>query len=507
MPLKVVIVEDNPSTIRSLMQTIRWATLDCEIVGTASDGESGYKLILRESPDIVLTDIRMPRMDGLDMITQVRQQLPDCKIIIITGYDQFQYASRAIKLAVFDYILKPIDNPELERTISRAAAMMRSKLEVDVALDLAKTLKRRAQMLSLLTNESQRGLGVGGMLADVGITFSAYYVMVVQLMDERVYSQAMLNHIDTVMARMNISAVTLLLYDSVVIFIYTDKAENDWRSEAERVATAIHTEVVNPARIGISKQGTSQHTIRQAYHHARQALWEIALCKHPCPYNFYQSEEERLPNERIIDMYRKIDELLEKADLSEASAAEAAAVIAEQSGQQYSNLRAMVTLYAMALRKKFPCPLDEKLHASLYETWFVSNASDAHNCLTRICAALREACLAHDSSTQSLLTRNALQYIRLHAIEGLCLNDVAEKINVSANYLSALIRKETGITFHEHVLNAKMAVARTMLADPRILVDEVARAVGYSNYISFYNAFKRIEHMTPTEYRNRKVDV
>lgn len=162
MPLKVVIVEDNPSTIHSLMQTIRWAALDCEIVGTASDGESGYKLILRESPDIVLTDIRMPRMDGLDMITQVRQQLPDCKIIIITGYDQFQYASRAIKLAVFDYILKPIDNPELERTISRAAAMMRSKLEVDVALDLAKTLKRRAQMLSLLTNESQRGLGVGG---------------------------------------------------------------------------------------------------------------------------------------------------------------------------------------------------------------------------------------------------------------------------------------------------------------------------------------------------------
>ena len=75
-----------------------------------------------------------------------------------------------------------------------------------------------------------------------------------------------------------------------------------------------------------------------------------------------------------------------------------------------------------------------------------------------------------------------------------------------ANYLSALMRKETGITFHEHVLEAKMAVARSMLADPRILVEEVARAVGYGNYISFYNAFKRVEHMTPTEFRNRKAD-
>lgn len=88
-------------------------------------------------------------------------------------------------------------------------------------------------------------------------------------------------------------------------------------------------------------------------------------------------------------------------------------------------------------------------------------------------------------------------------MEGLQLSEVSEKLCVSANYLSALIRKETGITFHEHVLEAKMSVARTMLADPRILVEEVARAVGYSNYISFYNAFKRVEHMTPTEYRNQ----
>ena len=74
---------------------------------------------------------------------------------------------------------------------------------------------------------------------------------------------------------------------------------------------------------------------------------------------------------------------------------------------------------------------------------------------------------------------------------------------VSSSYLSAHIRKETGVTFHEHVTEAKMAVARTMLNDPRVLVEEVAYAVGYNNYISFYNAFKRTQHMTPTEYRNK----
>ena len=111
------------------MQTVDWQSLDCVIAGTANNGESGLKLILAEKPDIVLTDIRMPRKDGLDMIEGIHRDLPDCKVIIITGYDQFQYASRAIKLSVFDYILKPIDNQEIERTVQRAANLTRRKRE------------------------------------------------------------------------------------------------------------------------------------------------------------------------------------------------------------------------------------------------------------------------------------------------------------------------------------------------------------------------------------------
>lgn len=504
MTLKVVIVEDNPATVRSLMQTIDWASLDCEVAGTANNGESGLRLILDKSPDIVLTDIRMPRKDGLDMIEEVHKELPDCKVIIITGYDQFQYASRAIKLSVFDYILKPIDNNEIERTIRHAAAMTRRKQETDVALGQAAMLKRRVQLLNLLTNDSQRGQGVRGMLANVGLDFSSYYIMVIQLQDERVFTPATFNHVDAVLSRLNVKATTLFLYDSIVIFIVVEDPDSDWRSEAESIAETVNAELVTPVRIGVSKLGASRHVIRQVYYQARFALWEIALCKNPCVSSFYQDEEERRPSERVIELNRKMDELLNKTDLSDESAIEAADVISEQSGKQYSNLRAMVTLYVMSLRKKFPCPLDEKIHSAVFDTWFVTSTQDVRDCLLRICRAIRESISAQDNARQSLLTRNALQFIRLHAVDGLSLNEVAENLCISANYLSALIRKETGITFHEHVLTAKMRIARTMLADPRILVNEVANAVGYGNYISFYNAFKRIEHMTPTEYRNRK---
>lgn len=502
MSLKVVIVEDNPTTVLSLVKTIDWDVMKCEVAGTAGDGESGGVMIRQLKPDIVLTDIRMPVKSGLDMIADVRDDVPDCRFVIITGYDEFQYASQAIKLGVFDYLLKPIDNEEVMRTVRRAAAVTRRQMENDVALEQAENLKMRAQLLTLLTNDSQRGQGVHELLAGAGLQFHTYYIMALQQTEERYFSQAVLNRVEAVLARRRMRTVTLLLYDLAVIFVPRGDDGKGRHEEATELAYDLFDELVNPVRIGVSGLGQSSHAIRQAYLQARRALWEAALRKgnHACV--FYEDQGDGpVGQEHIADTQRQIDELIARAELTDGFAAEAARALAEQSGRQYSNLRAMMFLYTTGLRRRFGLSADEELDAVMSGIWFVSTEEDVRLCLKE----LNEAFLRRmDMPKQSLLTRNALQYINLHAIEGIQLNDVADKLCVSANYLSALIRKETGVTFHEHMLEARMNVARSMLADPRILVEEVARAVGYGNYISFYNAFKRIEHMTPTEYRNRK---
>lgn len=502
MSLKVVIVEDNPTTVLSLVKTIDWDVMKCEVAGTAGDGESGGVMIRQLKPDIVLTDIRMPVKSGLDMIADVREDVPDCRFVIITGYDEFQYASQAIKLGVFDYLLKPIDNEEVMRTVRRAAAVTRRQMENDVALEQAENLKMRAQLLTLLTNDSQREQGVHELLAGAGLQFHTYYIMALQQTEERYFSQAVLNRVEAVLARRRMRTVTLLLYDLAVIFVPRGDDGKGWHEEATELAYDLFDELVNPVRIGVSGLGQSSHAIRQAYLQARRALWEAALRKGNRACVFYEDQGDGpVGQEHIADTQRQIDELIARAELTDGFAAEAARALAEQSGRQYSNLRAMMFLYTTGLRRRFGLSADEELDAVMSGIWFVSTEEDVRLCLKE----LNEAFLRRmDMPKQSLLTRNALQYINLHAIEGIQLNDVADKLCVSANYLSALIRKETGVTFHEHMLEARMNVARSMLADPRILVEEVARAVGYGNYISFYNAFKRIEHMTPTEYRNRK---
>ena len=360
MQFKVVIVEDNPLTIRSLVETIDWAALNCAVAGTAYNVEDGKQLILSVCPDILLTDIRMPQCEGLDMIEAVRSQVPDCKIIIITGYDQFQYASRAIKLAVFDYLLKPIQNEEVVDSVSRAMDDIRHHRNVTENMEQINQVRQQAQLLSLLTNPAQKGQGVHKIMKDLNLLFGAYYIMTMQIKGEETFSQSSLNHLDRVIGSRQVKAITCLLYDTMVAFVMRPEEDDGWHAEAERLARTIAEETGLPVHIGISCQHRSLHEIRQAYQQSRQAMWEATLMQDAEPsIVFYAAEENRnLPNQRIADFNARMAALMEKAELSDASAREAARELVELSGHQYSQLRAMIAMYSLELRKKFGAPSD-----------------------------------------------------------------------------------------------------------------------------------------------------
>lgn len=118
--LRIVIVEDEDIIRRGLVCTIDWMAMGCMVVGDAPDGESGLALIEQERPDLVLTDIRMPKMGGIEMITAAKM-LPGLFFwtIFITSYADFEYARQAVKLQAMDYLLKPIDEEELGKAIRK----------------------------------------------------------------------------------------------------------------------------------------------------------------------------------------------------------------------------------------------------------------------------------------------------------------------------------------------------------------------------------------------------
>ena len=121
---RVVLVDDERLIIRGLSSVVPWAELGCEVAGVAYDGKTGLELIRSLRPDIVLTDIRMPNMDGLTMLAALRSEYPEIQTAVLTAYRDFDYARQAITLGVFRYLLKPSDLNELKETFRLMAARL-----------------------------------------------------------------------------------------------------------------------------------------------------------------------------------------------------------------------------------------------------------------------------------------------------------------------------------------------------------------------------------------------
>ncbi len=117
--LKIVVVEDEALVRRGIVLAVDWAALGCVVVGEAANGEDGVREIERFDPDIIITDIKMPRMDGIEMVHLLRERGNTAHVIILTAYGSFAYAQSAIKLGATDYLLKPFHDGDLEQAIRK----------------------------------------------------------------------------------------------------------------------------------------------------------------------------------------------------------------------------------------------------------------------------------------------------------------------------------------------------------------------------------------------------
>jgi YesN/AraC family two-component response regulator len=114
---KVVIIDDEPIIVEGISRMISWEDFECRVVATANDGDEGIEIIRKFSPNIVITDIAMPDMDGLTMMAGVKSEFPNMEISILTGYRKFEYAQKAINLGVTRFLLKPSSLAEIEEAI------------------------------------------------------------------------------------------------------------------------------------------------------------------------------------------------------------------------------------------------------------------------------------------------------------------------------------------------------------------------------------------------------
>lgn len=149
--MKVMLVEDEALILQGLQAILDWEKLGLTVIHTAINGEEALKCWDREPVDIVVTDIEMPRMGGLELLKQIREKDARVRFIILTGYDEFEYARLAIRLEVENYILKPIDEEELEKALLEAVEHLLAKDRKAVA-----HIDEKSRLMQFLSESFQR---------------------------------------------------------------------------------------------------------------------------------------------------------------------------------------------------------------------------------------------------------------------------------------------------------------------------------------------------------------
>lgn len=161
MKYQVLLVDDEKIYLDYLQKMINWESMDCEICGCAQNGEEAIQMVEEKTPDIVFMDINMSQMDGLDACEVLQDRKSSVKVIIMTAYNEFSFAHRAIRLNVFDYLLKPFDEEELSKALKKCIAEIRKERNYEKnqeetflkgLLDSGMPGKEREQMEQMISN-------------------------------------------------------------------------------------------------------------------------------------------------------------------------------------------------------------------------------------------------------------------------------------------------------------------------------------------------------------------
>ena len=126
---RILLADDEEEVRKAIIRKIDWENIGFQVVGDADNGEEALEKIEQLKPDVVMTDIRMPYMDGLTLTARIRQKYPSIKVLIFSGYDDFEYAQQAIKLNVTEYILKPVNVEELTEILHRVRDSLNEEIE------------------------------------------------------------------------------------------------------------------------------------------------------------------------------------------------------------------------------------------------------------------------------------------------------------------------------------------------------------------------------------------
>jgi two-component system response regulator YesN len=538
--VKLFLVEDEIIMRDGIKNNIDWEAEGIEFVGEASDGELAYPQIQKLKPDILVTDIKMPFMDGLELAQLVRKDFPEMKIIILSGYDDFSYAQKAVSLNVTEYLLKPISPQKLLEPIRREAKQIEQSRREQECTDLTEEVKRERRILEkqiffrkIVRNELQMTeILEKGRELDMELSASWYQIILVYIdtADGKTadYSERQ-NEILHKISRNMLTVPGWYDFDrgteGMAVLVLGDSEEELNKKVDENIARIV--EIVRGYQeaayfIGI---GTCVNRLRQlgeSYDEANRAFAHRFMQTESTVFDSRKMSGKDEGKETGMDFHdvdiSRLDRKVISNFLHMGAVDEVGHFITEyfeSMGRQ--NVQSVIFLQYITMDIYF-C-----IAAFLEEIGYgmedvTDECGDINDVVKRFTTLdkvkeyfekiLTGALKLRDSISQkkfSQLMKKAKNYMEAnYNRDDISLNNVAAQVNVSPNYFSTIFSQETGKTFCESLTEIRMGKAKELLMTTGKKTSEIAYDVGYKDPHYFSFMFKKTQGCTAREYRNRK---
>lgn len=546
--LKIFLAEDEVVVRETIKRMIPWEELGFELVGEAADGEMALPLLIRQQPDLLITDIKMPFMDGLTLARLAKKEIPGLKVVILSGYDDFNYAKQAIGIGVEDYLLKPITKNALIERLSE----IRSRYEHEkTQKEYYEKFQREMQAYEKNSSRDFFEALVGGSMdmmevykraekLGLDIVAEAYNVLIFTMNCDEDFSgqrdeyssweveslelleNFFAGHSSAMLFRSNIFSYGVLLKGQ------RETIEENTRACVDEIRKILSRQDGRREwflAVGQSVERLSQ--IQKSYHTASRAFSqrylydenilyydEMETMEHPGG----QAETEDNAYLQKVDVNALNPAILQKF-LSNGLQEETENFVKDyfyaigQEPMESLVFRNYVILNVrfsvISFIKGLGCDTNEMESADTEEV-LAESGKNMESAIAYAKKMISQAIEIRDQNSgnknRSIL-RTAVDFIDSHYMdEEISLNTVANVANVSSNHFSALFSQNMGQTFIEYLTTLRMNKAKELLRCTGMRSSEIAGEIGYKDAHYFSYLFKKTQGMTPSDYRKVRED-
>ena len=522
---KVLIVDDEKRIAELIRSLIHWEELGLTCIGLKMDGEMAWETIREEHPDIVITDIRMPVMSGLEMIRKAREEEIPVDFIVMSGYQEFEYAHTAMQYGVESYLVKPVDEEELNRCLADIRQRVQKEAELQ---EENRTLREKVEKSEWILKQNflrniieQRETSPD---SEVDLRGEIYRGVDIKLdhIDPRnsnvSQEQFTLENVTKIIVDFLQPQVEQLLVCSkeymhiYVLCCYSEEAD---RQIGERISSLLlqikeHLRIMDQFHVTIGI-GKAKHVFSEIRFSILESY--IAVCNRIVygtgrliwadsvflGENAGWSERERLVRQKIL---HDADALI-----AEHIPSYVHEIYGSRSELEQVNMAAYYEGAEQTIDSFFShLGIEEEVRAKLQKQ--VLNG--IHHChravqLSDLMAQFFQGCIgsAKEALESQLVkpVRMAQQYVEEHYREKILLEDVAEVVGLNPVYFSALFKKETSLNFSTYLIDFRMEKAKELLTTTNDTISAIAGAVGYPEQKYFSQQFKKVVGVKPVIYR------